>query len=163
MMENNFDKNNINLLIENLNLKIKLRKYEIEIDNLFRLIDISKHIYENSFIYKSRKEKLYEIKRNIKENVIIKKYINSYGHGIAICNNFLKIEMVNNKFLNLFKLEEENTYHINFFDIIKDPPHILNEIIEKAKEAEKEFSEKIELKIKGEVPQARHFSHGQEP
>ncbi|MGC8728120.1 MAG: hypothetical protein ACP5SD_02515, partial [Elusimicrobiales bacterium] len=52
------------LKIENLNLKLKIKKLEEENENLLRLMEISKKIYKNFYFFQNNSGKYANIKNS---------------------------------------------------------------------------------------------------
>ena len=136
--------------IENLNLKIQLHKYEKEIDYLISLLDISKHIYESSIIYNTRKKKIEELNRVFKENIILRKYFDLYGYGICVLNENLIIEVSNSNFNEIINIKKQPIEKKHIYEILSKPFKIIIPKIEKIKRAKNDEGEKFEIKYKTE-------------
>lgn len=128
------------LKLENINLKIKLKKQEIENESLINLLNISKNLYGNSVILQNAKERYKKAKESVKQNIILRKYFDTYSHSIAVCNSVGEILIYNKKFNEKFFTNNHEKRNIK--DIIPE----IKESFDSVSKTNAEVEERFEMK-----------------
>lgn len=130
-----------NLKIENLNLKLKIKKLEEENENLLRLMEISKKIYKNFYFFQNNSGKYASIKNSFAQTAALKKYFDTYSHAVALCKTSGEIVIFNEKFKENFLKNSIPSLNVkNLIPQIKESFDFISKNPE-------ESQEKMEIKI----------------
>lgn len=133
------------LKIENINLKLKIKKLEEENENILRLMEISKKIYKNFYFFQNNSGKYVNTKTSLAQTAVLKKYFDTYSHAVAVCKTSGEIIIFNDKFKENFLKKSASS--LNIKDLMPQIKESFDFIVKNSEESQ----EKIEIKINDET------------